>query len=153
MFFSKVRGANATPREKERYDLPKIMRCCWFATGQARRARAVRAPGVGRGSSAEIGGIPEWPRRSGCRRDSGTGSTVVPKSTSRCLRDVDQRLRASKSLRFDPPISPSGSESSSKNLFSIISNPEEKALTRVQSRTTYTAMWSPTDLSKLEKTP
>ena len=31
-----------------------------------------------------------------------------------------------------PPISPSGSDSSSKNLFSIISSPEEKAQTRVQ---------------------
>ena len=58
------------------------------------------------------------------------------------------RSKTSKSLRFAPPISPSGSDSSSKNLFSIISSPEERAQTRVQSRTTYTAMWSPADLSK-----
>ena len=94
------------------------------------------------------GGILNSP--SGCRRDR-TRSIVISKIYQSLLRGC--RSKTSKSLRFAPPISPSGSDSSSKNLFSIISSPEEGAQTRVQSRTTYTAMWSPVDLSKLEKMP
>ena len=66
---------------------------------------------------------------SGCRRDRAR-SIVISKIHQSLLRGC--RSKTSRSLRFAPPISPSGSDSSSKNLFSIISSPEEKAQTRVQ---------------------
>ena len=75
---------------------------------------------------------PKWRRPEqphGCRRDRAR-SIVISKIHQSLLRGC--RSKTSKSLRFAPPISPSGSDSSSKNLFSIISSPEEKAQTRVQ---------------------
>jgi len=105
----------------------------------------IGCPSCPRGGSSAVLNSP-----SGCRRDRAR-SIVISKIHQSLLRGC--RSKTSKSLRFAPPISPFGSDSSSKNLFSIISGPEEKAQTRVQSRKTYTAMWSPADLSKLEKMP